>query len=102
MAAVIFEGREQMRLARLARPACGEGAALLRVAACGICGSDARSYFQGDQFTDSSRIPGHEVAGIIEETGAGVGCWKSGERVALAADVHCGACWYCRQSLFNM
>jgi L-iditol 2-dehydrogenase len=102
MSAVVFEGQEEMRLARIARPVCGEGSALLRVAACGICGSDARSYFQGDQFTGASRIPGHEVAGTIEETGSGVRICQPGERVALAADVHCGNCWYCRRGIFNM
>ena len=102
MSAVIFEGREKMRVDRVPRPSCGYGAALLRVAACGICGGDARSYFHGDHFTNSPRIPGHEVAGIIEETGAGVSGWKSGDTVALAADVHCGVCWYCQSGLFNM
>ena len=102
MQAVIFEGREKMRVARVPRPRCGEDAALLRVAACGICGGDARSYFQGDQFTNNPRIPGHEVAGIVEETGRGVQGLRSGERVALAADIRCGACWYCRNGLFNM
>ena len=102
MSAVIFEGREQMRVARVPRPSCGEGAALLRVAACGICGGDARSYFHGDRFTNSPRIPGHEVAGIIEETGAGVRGWTAGDAVALAADVRCGVCWYCQNELFNM
>jgi L-iditol 2-dehydrogenase len=100
MTAVIFEAREQMRVVSVPRPVCGPGDVLLRVAACGICGSDARSFFQGDQH--GRRIPGHEVTGVIEAAGRDVKGWKEGERVALAADVHCGTCWYCRNRLLNM
>jgi len=102
MRAVVFEGKEKLRVAELPRPQCGQGEILLRVAACGICGGDARSYFSGDQFTGKSRIPGHEVVGFVAETGGGVNDWKPGDRVALGADLHCGQCFYCRKSLFNM
>jgi L-iditol 2-dehydrogenase len=102
MTAVIFEGRERMTVERVARPECGPEDVLLRVAACGICGGDARSYFLGDRHTNGRRIPGHEMAGVIEEIGRDVKGWKPGQHIALAADVHCGACWYCRNSLFNM
>lgn len=102
MKAVIFDGKESMRVAELPRPVCGPGEALLQVAACGICGGDARSYFTGDQYTGKNRITGHEAAGVVVETGPGVTAWKVGARVALAADIHCGACWYCGRELFNM
>jgi L-iditol 2-dehydrogenase len=100
MTAVLFSGREQMSVDEVARPACGPGEVLLRVAACGICGGDVRSYFQGDQHTGNRRIPGHEMAGVVAESGDAR--WKAGDRIALAADVHCGLCWYCRNELFNM
>jgi L-iditol 2-dehydrogenase len=102
MKAVIFDGKEAMRVAELPRPVCGPREALLQVAACGICGGDARSFFTGDQYTGKNRITGHEAAGVICEVGAGVRQWKVGDRLALAADIHCGECWYCRRELFNM
>lgn len=102
MTAVIFEGREKMQVAAVARPACGPDDVLLEVAACGICGGDARSYFAGDQHTGMRRIPGHEMAGTIAEAGRNVTAWAPGDRIALAADVHCDACWYCARGLFNM
>lgn len=102
MDAVVFTGKEQLRIERMPLPVCGSDDALLRVAACGICGGDARSYFVGDQFTGQRRIPGHEVVGQIVEVGARVTKWKPGDRVALAADVHCGQCYYCRRGLFNL
>jgi L-iditol 2-dehydrogenase len=102
MTAVIFEGREKMQVSAVPRPLCGPDDVLLEVAACGICGGDARSYFAGDQHTGMRRIPGHEMAGTVTETGRNVTPWQAGDRIALAADVHCGACWYCARGLFNM
>jgi L-iditol 2-dehydrogenase len=102
MAAVVFEGREQMEVTQVERPAPREGEVLLRIAACGICGGDARSYFQGDQHTGTRRIPGHEMAGVVCDSRSGGAGWKPGDRLALAADVHCGSCWYCRNELFNL
>jgi L-iditol 2-dehydrogenase len=102
MDAVVFTGKEQLHIERVPLPVCGGTEALLRVAACGICGGDARSYFVGDQFTGQRRIPGHEVVGQIVEVGARVTEWQPGDRVALAADIHCGQCYYCRRGLFNL
>jgi L-iditol 2-dehydrogenase len=45
---------------------------------------------------------GHEVAGIVEETGAQISSFKPGDRVALAPDVSCGECWYCKRGLVNL
>lgn len=100
MNAVVFEGREQMQVTRLPVPECGEGEVLLQIAACGICGGDARSYFQGDANTGTRRIPGHEMVGVVAESRNSE--YKKGDRLALAADVHCGECWYCRRELFNV
>jgi L-iditol 2-dehydrogenase len=100
MTAVLFEGREQMSVTEVERPQPGEGEALLQVAACGICGGDARSYFQGDQNTGTRRIPGHEMAGVIVESRDSR--WREGDRICLAADVRCGECWFCRRELFNV
>jgi L-iditol 2-dehydrogenase len=102
MTAVIFEGREKMQVAGIPRPACGPDDVLLQVTACGICGGDARSYFAGDQHTAMRRIPGHEISGAIAETGRNVTAWAAGDRIALAADVRCGSCWYCAHGVFNM
>lgn len=102
MKAVIFDGKEKMHIADLPKPSAGPGEIVIKVAACGICGGDARSFFNGDQFTGVERIPGHEPAGVIEEVGSGIGDWKPGDRIALAADVRCDHCWYCRNGIPNM
>lgn len=100
MTAVVFKGREQMQVTQVEQPVPGPGEVLLRIAACGICGGDARSYFQGDQHTGTRRIPGHEMVGIVSASNDPA--WVAGDRLSLAADVHCGTCWYCRKELFNL
>jgi L-iditol 2-dehydrogenase len=100
MIAVVFEGREQMQVTDLPAPECGPGEVLLQVAACGICGGDARSYFHGDANTGTRRIPGHEMCGIVAESRNPR--FRRGDRLALAADVHCGECWFCLRELFNL
>ncbi|MGA2115621.1 MAG: alcohol dehydrogenase catalytic domain-containing protein [Bryobacteraceae bacterium] len=98
MTAVIFEGKEKMRVAAVPRPVCGPGDVLLEVAACGICGGDARSYFAGDQHTAMRRIPGHEVGGTVSEAARGVTAWAPGDRLALAErrrDACCGKVSVC-------
>lgn len=64
-------------------PQPGKGQILIRVQACGICHSDEmvkEGHWPGVQYP---RIPGHEVAGIIEEVGSDVSAWKKGQRVGV-------------------
>jgi D-arabinose 1-dehydrogenase-like Zn-dependent alcohol dehydrogenase len=64
-------------------PKPGIGHVLIRVQACGVCHSDSftkEGQWPGIQYP---RIPGHEVAGVIEEVGAGVTVWKKGQRVGV-------------------
>jgi threonine dehydrogenase-like Zn-dependent dehydrogenase len=85
-----------------ARPAIGADDALLRIEACGICGSDYEQY-EGAQpvhedYTPYPVIPGHEPLGIIEEIGAAArGRWgvREGDRVAVRSGYGCGRCGAC-------
>ena len=75
---------------------------LVRVRACGICGSDVH----GMDGSSGRRIPpivmGHEAAGVIAGLGAGVIRWKEGDRVTFDSTVYCGDCWYCRRGRVNL
>lgn len=75
-------------------PEPGPGEVLVRIKACGICHSDAH-YRQGFGRVALPRTPGHEVAGVVERRGAGVGL-AAGERVAVHYLVSCGECDRCR------
>jgi len=64
-------------------PTPGMGQVRIKVQACGICHSDALTKDGSWPGTQYPRVPGHEVAGIIDEAGAGVSAWKTGQRVGV-------------------
>ena len=64
-------------------PEPGAGQVRIKVQACGVCHSDVltkEGLWPGIQYP---RVPGHEVAGIVDEVGAGVSAWKKGQRVGV-------------------
>lgn len=75
---------------------------LVRVAACGICGSDVHG-FDG---STGRRIPplvmGHEAAGVIASVGPRVMNWKLGDRVTFDSTISCGACRFCETGAINL
>ena len=72
---------------------------MIRVAACGICGTDLKKIEHG--FVAAPQIFGHEVSGTVVAVGAGVTKWKLGDRVMSFHHVPCGACFYCERRLFS-
>ena len=83
-------------------PEPGSGHVRIRVLACGVCHSDAitkEGVFPGISYP---RVPGHEVAGVIDAIGAGVKDWKKGERVGVGwHGGHDGTCTACRRGDFG-
>lgn len=78
-------------------PAPGPGSVLVKVEACGICHSDS-AIKDGHVPVAFPRVPGHEVAGVIEGLGAGVTTWAVGQRVGVGWNGgYCGACSPCRR-----
>jgi D-arabinose 1-dehydrogenase-like Zn-dependent alcohol dehydrogenase len=82
-------------------PEPGAGEARIKVQACGVCHSDSftkEGIWPGIQYP---RIPGHEVAGIIDALGTGVAGWTPGQRVGVGwHGGHCGYCDSCRRGDF--
>jgi D-arabinose 1-dehydrogenase-like Zn-dependent alcohol dehydrogenase len=83
-------------------PRPGAGHVRIKVQACGVCHSDVltkEGMWPGIQFP---RVPGHEVAGIIDEVGAGVSAWKKGQRVGVGwHGGQDGTCPECRRGDFR-
>lgn len=83
-------------------PNPGAGEVRIKVQACGVCHSDMftkEGAFPGIQYP---RIPGHEVAGVVDEVGAGVTTWKKGQRVGVGwHGGHDGTCGPCRRGDFG-
>jgi L-iditol 2-dehydrogenase len=99
MQAAVYRGRNRVVVERVPVPDIGPGEVLIRVAACGICGTDIKKIERG--FLDPPLILGHEVAGTVVAAGAGVTRWKPGDRVVCFHHVPCRRCYYCERRLFS-
>lgn len=82
-------------------PDPGPGTVRIKVQACGICHSDSYVKEGHLPFAQFPRVPGHEVAGIVDAVGAGVMRWKAGQRVGVGWNGgYCGFCNSCRRGNF--
>jgi len=100
--AAVFEDVEKIVVREVADPVCGQGDIVVKVEACSLCGSDIRNFHTGLRSGAKGQIMGHELAGPVVQVGASVTRFKVGEAVAIAPDVSCGACYYCRRGLVNL
>lgn len=102
MRAAVFEGPEKMSVREVELAPCGDDDIVMKVYACGLCGSDIRNYKTGLKGDVKSQIMGHEFTGTVTEVGRNVTRYKAGDKVAVAPDVSCGECWYCKRGLVNL
>ncbi len=102
MKALLLSQYNQLAIAELPAPVPAAEEILVRVAACGICGSDVHGY----DGTSGRRIPpivmGHEAAGVVAAVGPGVSNFKPGDRVTFDSTVYCGQCEFCRKGDINL
>ena len=94
MKAAVFYGKEDLRIEDIAMPAIQPGYVLIRIKACGICGTDMH-IFDGDEGaapTPSGTVLGHEFAGEVVEAGEGVTSVKPGDRVCVDPNRLCNEC----------
>jgi len=84
-------------------PEPGAGSVRIRVQACGVCHSDVlttEGYWPGIAYP---RVPGHEIAGVVDAVGAGVTAWKAGDRAGVGwHGGSCGQCVSCRRGDYVM
>jgi L-iditol 2-dehydrogenase len=102
MKALVLKEYRRLVVEDFAVPALLPGEVLVRVRACGICGSDVH----GMDGSSGRRIPpiimGHEAAGEIAEVGSDVTNWTTSDRVTFDSTVSCGECWFCRRGKINL
>ena len=95
MNALLLTQYMQLEMVEMPVPSIGADDVLVRVRACGICGSDVH----GLDGRTGRRIPplvmGHEAAGEVVEAGANVTDLKPGDRVTFDSTVYCGRCFFC-------
>jgi len=94
--------KKKLQLTDMDVPAAGTNDLLVRVKACGICGSDVHGY----DLSTGRRIPpivmGHEAAGVVEKVGANVKGFAVGDRVTFDSMVSCTECTFCRAGEINL
>jgi len=95
MRAVVYRGINDMRLETVPVPEIGTGELLIKIATCGICGTDLKKIAMGSHA--APRIFGHEMAGVVAKVGPGVTKFSVGQRVMSFHHVPCGECYYCRK-----
>jgi len=104
MDALVIHAPGDLRVEDVATPEVGPNQLRVRIRAGGICGSDLH-YFQHGGFgtvrLQQPLVLGHEVAGVIEEVGAGASAFVVGERIAISPSRPCGLCRYCQLGLQN-
>lgn len=102
MKALLLKEYKQIELTDVPEPEVGPQDVLVRVHACGICGSDIHGY----DGSSGRRIPplvmGHEAAGVVEATGDAVSDFKVGDRVTFDSTISCGRCHFCRRGQVNL
>ncbi|ADV81893.1 galactitol-1-phosphate 5-dehydrogenase [Terriglobus saanensis] len=102
MQALLLSEYKHLEIADLPTPTLGAEDVLVRVAACGICGSDVHGY----DGSSGRRIPpivmGHEASGTIAALGAHVNDYKVGDRVTFDSTVYCGKCDFCAKGEVNL
>jgi len=102
MRALMLSGRRQLEIVEIEKPSFKEDEILVRIHACGICGSDVHGY----DGSTGRRIPpivmGHEAAGLVEAVGGSVTKFTPGDRVTFDSTVYCGTCFFCKRGQVNL
>ncbi|MBX3002290.1 MAG: alcohol dehydrogenase catalytic domain-containing protein [Caldilineaceae bacterium] len=114
MKAAVWHRRNDIRVEEVPEPgAPGPGEVIIRVGACGICGTDLEEYRDGPLFIPVDEpnpltgrkaplILGHEFAGEVVDVGRGVVDFKLGDRIAPDVLIYCGECYWCRRHQVNL
>ena len=104
MKAVVIHAPNDLRYEQVADQPLGRNDVRVKIEVGGICGSDLHYYRHGGFGTVKIRHPmilGHEIAGVVAETGQDVTSLRIGQRVAVNPSLSCGVCAFCRKGLRN-
>jgi L-iditol 2-dehydrogenase len=99
MRAGVYREKGEVRVEEVPVPEVGPHEVLIKVAACGICGTDIKKIFQ--RYVEPPQILGHELAGTVVAVGRGVTKFAPGDRVMSFHHTPCGTCFYCEKRSFS-
>lgn len=97
-------GLKEIKVSEAPMPICGDNEAIVKIAYCGVCGSDVHFYEQGEEAFPNVYpfILGHECSGTVTEIGKNVKNLRVGDRVALEPGKACGECEWCKSGKYNL
>ena len=98
MKAAVYRGPNEVYIEEVPVPELGPGEVLLKVQACGVCGTDLKKIAHGD--LPPPRIFGHEVAGRVAAVGTGVRGWKPEDRAVFFHHIPCRSCDLCKRQAY--
>jgi len=103
MEAIVVQAPMQFGMEDVPAPGCPEGGLILKIIACGLCGSDLRTLRSGHSKVAFPWIIGHEIAGTVVEVGSSYrGQWQKGDVLAIGPINYCGACDYCISGRYDL
>jgi L-iditol 2-dehydrogenase len=100
--ALLLSAPSQLAVVDFPTPEPQPDEVLLRIRACGICGSDIHGWDGSTGRRQTPLIMGHEAAGEVVRTGPRVTEWRTGDRVTFDSTIYCGQCAYCRSGQVNL
>ena len=98
MKAAVYYRNNDIRIEECPQPSISESEILVRMKACGICGTDVMEWYR---IQKAPRVLGHEMTGDIVELGKKVKAFRKGDRVFVSHHVPCYACHYCSQEKYT-
>lgn len=102
MKALLLTAPSKLELVDHPAPTPAADEVLLRVRACGICGSDIHGWDGSSGRRNPPLIMGHEAAGEVVAAGPRVTAWRPGDRVTFDSTISCGSCRYCQAGQVNL
>jgi L-iditol 2-dehydrogenase len=100
MKAANLLGPKNLSYEEVPDPICPNGGVIVKVHACGICGSDLRTYEGGSSYAKFPAILGHEITGEIHESNHP--SFQVGQILAVAPVTPCNHCYYCKRGMQNL
>ena len=102
MKALLLTGPSKLELVDFPTPKIADDEVLVRIRACGICGSDIHGWDGSTGRRQPPLIMGHEASGEIVSAGPRVEKWRAGDRVTFDSTIYCGKCRFCRNGQINL
>src|SRR6201997_4855390 len=99
MRAGVYRAKGVVRVEEVPVPEVGPNEVLIKVAVCGVCGTDIKKIFQ--RYVEPPQMLGHELAGTVVATGPDLTKFQPGDRVMSFHHIPCEKCFYCKRKLFS-